>query len=283
MSSPATSIFSGSDIRAIHFGETEIISVTFDHGRQERNGFPEAFQQKKMAKRGIGTLSINISANNWFLSPELPALRDALQKHCAQARDIRAMAFSMGGFGCLMLSRALNMKRAMLFSPQYSIFPNKAPWDARRNRISRQYDEALDDLDQAIKPDLEGVILFDPRDRLDVMHARALTRIAPKMQLIALPFCGHPAHKFLLPKTEFWKYSYRLFKEDNPAVWFHKIRRKKREQTLQYLDGMSRYLDAREKEGPDGPPCDQDRSTRIRAVSGPKPIYGRRGPTAARS
>lgn len=253
MSSCGNVIFSGNDIRAIHFGETEFISVGFDHGRKDRAGFPEVRQQKKMAKRGVGTLSITVSSNNWFLTPEISALRDVLEKHCENSNDVRAIAFSMGGFGCALLSRALKMKRAILFSPQYSIFPARAPWDARRNRISNKFDMHLDDLDQAIKPDLEGVILFDPRNRTDVLHARALNRIAPKMQSIALPFCGHPAHNFLLPKNEFWKYGYRLFKEDSPAIWFHKIRRKKREETLQYLNGMSVYLDARTQRGASRP------------------------------
>lgn len=249
MNSNGIPIFSGNDIRAVHFGETERISVSFDHGRKDRDGFPEIGQQMKMAKRGIGTLSVTISQNSWFLTPELPALRDALQKHCESSLDIRAMTFSMGGFGCAMLSRALNMRRAIMFSPQYSIFPAKAPWDKRRNGISKSYDAALDDLDQTIKPDLEGVILFDPRIRMDVLHARALGRIAPRMQLVAAPFTGHPANKFLLPKSEFWKYGYRLFRDDSPTAWFHKIRRKKREETMEYLKGMSTYLDARDKRG----------------------------------
>ena len=253
MNNEGTPIFIGDDIRAIHFGETEKISVGFDHGRPSRDGFPEIGPQKKMAKRGIGTLAVTISKNNWFLTPELPALRDALQRHCENARDVRAMTFSMGGFGCALLSQALNMRRAIMFSPQYSIFPAKAPWDKRRNRISKSFDPTLDDLDETIKPDLEGVILFDPRIRMDVLHARALGRIAPRMQLVATPFSGHPANRFLLPMTEYWKYGYRLFQEDMPTAWLHKIRRKRREQTMEYLQGMSDYLDARHKRGAQGP------------------------------
>lgn len=254
MNSEGTPIFIGNDIRAVHFGETERITVGFDHGRPDRDGFPEVGPQKKMALRGIGTLMVTISKNSWFLSPELPALRDALQKHCENSHDVRALTFSMGGFGCALLSRALNMRRAIMFSPQYSIFPAKAPWDKRRNRISKSFDAAFDDLDETIKPDLEGVILFDPRIRLDVLHARALGRIAPRMQLVATPFSGHPANKFLLPQKEYWKYGYRLFHEEMPTAWFHRVRRKKREETMEYLTGMSAYLDARDKRGAQRPP-----------------------------
>lgn len=144
-------VFDGAHVRAVHFGETDRISVMLDHGRPKRNGFPVQAPQRTMANMGIGTLSIMLSEASWFLTPENQALRAALDAHCSKARDVRAIGFSMGGFGAALLSKSLHLRKALLISPQYSIFPSRAPWDRRRNWISRNFKEEWDDLDQQIK------------------------------------------------------------------------------------------------------------------------------------
>ncbi|WBU65424.1 hypothetical protein [Paracoccus aerodenitrificans] len=245
-------VFAGEHVRAVHYGETERICVKLDHGRRRRKTFPDQAPNKRLAEQGIGTLSIVLAQDSWFLTPENQDLRAALHDLCCVARDVRTVAFSMGGYGAVLLSKALHLRHALLFSPQYSIFPSRAPWDARRNRISRQFEEVWDDLDTEIAPDLQGAILFDPRLRSDVLHARSLGAVASGLRGVAVPFGGHPAHKRLVTAGSFWKIGAELFKQDDLAIWAHKFRREQREESLFYLKGMAAYLDtreARQKEG----------------------------------
>lgn len=239
-------VFDGAHVRAVHFGETDRISVMLDHGRPKRNGFPVQAPQRTMANMGIGTLSIMLSEASWFLTPENQALRAALDAHCSKARDVRAIGFSMGGFGAALLSKSLHLRKALLISPQYSIFPSRAPWDRRRNWISRNFKEEWDDLDQQMNCDLTGAILFDPRILSDIRHMRLLRGLAPQLAPVAVPFGGHPAISDLMDGDEFWKICVKLFDDDNLALWLQRFRREKREKSRVYLKGMTTYLDRRE-------------------------------------
>ncbi|TKW66220.1 MAG: hypothetical protein DI616_12140 [Paracoccus denitrificans] len=240
-------VFLGKHVRAIHFGETERIFVALDFGRSDRNGFPEQSPSRYLAKRGIGTLSIMLSENSWYLTPENDALRHALDAHCRGARDVRAMGVSMGGFGAVLLSKALHLKKALLISPQYSIFRSRAPWDRRRNRISAKFSEAWDDLDQGVKPDLSGMMIYDPRRRPDVHHIRALGRVLPDMKIAAVPFGGHPAHVNLVGRSGFRLLIDLLHNDGSMTTWLNDYRRKERENNAVYLRGMTDYLDLREQ------------------------------------
>lgn len=250
MSDPGRVIFDGQHVRAVHFGETARICVQLDHGRKDRDGFPAQKPSRWLEHKGIGTLSIVLSDNSWFLTPENNALRDALDAHCGQAQDVRAIGFSMGGYGAVLLSQALHLDHALLFSPQYSIFPSRAPWDKRRNRISAAFREEWDDLEARIKPDLKGAILFDPRIKWDVLHARALHAALPGMGMVAVPFGGHPSHKHLIGKKDFWRITKELFDQGDLPAWAHRYRRVQRETTEVYLSGMTRYIDMRDSRIP---------------------------------
>lgn len=247
MTEAGVPVFLGQHVRAIHFGETERIFVALDFGRSDRNGFPDQSASSYLAKRGIGTLSIMLSENSWYLTPENAALREALDAHCAAARDVRAMGVSMGGFGAVLLSKALHLRKALLISPQYSIFPSRAPWDRRRNKLSKDFQPAWDDLDQGLKPDLTGLLIYDPRRRPDVYHAHALGRALPDLKIAAVPFGGHPAHVKLVGRSGFKLLIKLLHTDGDMADWVHSYRRAERESNETYLQGMADYLDLREQ------------------------------------
>lgn len=247
MTDAGVPVFLGQHVRAIHFGETERIFVALDFGRSDRNGFPDQSASTHLAKLGIGTLSIMLSENSWYLTPENGALREALDAHCGAARDVRAAGISMGGFGAVLLSKALHLNKALLISPQYSIFRTRAPWDRRRNKLSAKFQEAWDDLDQAAKPDLTGLLIYDPRRRPDVYHAHALERALPNLRVAAVPFGGHPAHTKLFGRKGFGLLIDQLYSDGDMASWFHAHRRAIREGNETYLRGMTDYLDQRER------------------------------------
>jgi len=134
----------------------------------------------------------------------LPQLREALLEATQGYDKITARGFSMGGYGALLLSRALRLNRVLLVSPQVSVFPDHAPWETRYLVEAAQLDPAWDDLARKPRRGLHGVVLYDPMDAVDRQHAAAIGKLFPRLSMVPLAFGGHPATRVLL---EGWKFS----------------------------------------------------------------------------
>lgn len=188
-------VFAGRHARAICFNPgAERLLVTFDNWRKDHVGFPEAAPSKAVMEAGFGQLCVHSARNDWYLSPEVAALREALGRFCAGFAEVRGIGFSMGGYGALLLSKALRLERVVLVSPQVSIFPERYPHDRRYAAEAAGLDPAQDLRGEDIVAGLRGVILFDPlMQRRDAAHARAIAAFAPGLQGVAMPFGGHPA------------------------------------------------------------------------------------------
>lgn len=188
-------VFAGAHARAVCFNPgAERLLVTFDNWRKDHVAFPEAVPSRGVMQAGFGQLCVHSTRNDWYLSPDLAALRTALSQFCAGYAEVRGIGFSMGGYGALLLSKALRLDKVVLVSPQVSIFPQRYPHDDRYAAEAAELDPAQDQLAQDIVGGLQGVILFDPiRQRKDAAHARAIAALAPGLQVVAMPLSGHPA------------------------------------------------------------------------------------------
>lgn len=205
MTQDGQTLYAGEHVRAVLRNPgREVLIVSFDHWRKTRQGFPAWQPSATVAERGFSELVVVSSRNDWFLSPELAGLRRALDLHCGQYRAVRCLAFSMGGYGALLLSRALHLRRAVLVSPQWSVFPEKPPHDRRFWQDAAMLDAGLGDLTGQLAPRLRGVVLFDPAEsRIDADHAEIIAANAPRIAKLALPFGGHPATQHLVQTGQY--------------------------------------------------------------------------------
>lgn len=187
-------IFDGAFLRAeLHGAGKAGLFVSFDHYRVDRRGFSPRAPVQLALDRGFASLVISSAANDWFLNPDLPALCGSLADLAQNYPVVRAIGFSMGGYGALLMSQALGLSFATLWAPQVSIRKRVAPFETRFQREARQINAVADQLRLYIKPDLEGVILFDPfAHPAERQHARAIQALAPRLAVCAMPFSGHP-------------------------------------------------------------------------------------------
>ncbi|WP_424940277.1 hypothetical protein [Aliiroseovarius sp. S253] len=130
------------------------------------------------------------------MNQDTERLRAFLTEFC-QDKESCSIGFSMGGYGTLLFANALRLRRTLLLSPQYSIMPDKAPYETTYRDEATTLDPALDHLEPLRDEQrLQGIIAYDPRlapqDRLHAQHIRALH---PDLQPVALPFGGHTALK----------------------------------------------------------------------------------------
>jgi len=102
---------------------------------------------------------------------------------------------SMGGYAALRYAAALNATRAIAISPQYSIDPEKAPWEDRFRDEARAIDFTRETL-MAIGTDCHAIAVFDPINPCDARH---VGRIRQDIALdeVKFPISGHPTMDYL--------------------------------------------------------------------------------------
>lgn len=198
-------VFDGQHARARVFQpECKRLFVSFDSLRPKRDGFDDRGPVKFFLAQGWSHLIIQTARNDWYLNDDLDALRARLASFVLPYRRVTSMAFSMGGYGALLMSRALRLRQVFLISPQATPFSTQEPWDPRYRMFeaNMRADMGLKRAD--VQADMRGFVLFDPLERnKDRAHARQISEMAPGLRCVALPMASHPADKTIL-EAKLW-------------------------------------------------------------------------------
>lgn len=198
-------IFDGAYLRAIlHPGDSKQLMVTFDYRQNGKNDFTAIRHSTHFARMRFAQLSIKTKVNDWFINPDTTALETALTQIGPHYPRVHMLGYSMGGYGALRFARALGAASAVLISPQFSILPELVPFDARYRAEGRRFDAVLGDLTQRAHPGLQGLILLDPFARADLQHAHMIQTLFPALNIVRLPFGGHPASLVLRDAGKTW-------------------------------------------------------------------------------
>jgi hypothetical protein len=242
-------IFDGQHLRAVLVdpGTTPRgLYVSFDHWRKNRAGFPLMTPVATATKMGYASLAISTAANDWFLNPDLAALRGVLAPLAARYPVVRASGFSMGGYGALLFSQALRLDNVTLFAPQVSIRAEIAPFERRWRRESRKIDAAMDRLADVARRDLRGIILFDPfYGPAERQHARIIQSICPQLTLAAMPFSRHPPTAVIMAARRLNDIQRATIAGTLTAGDLRRLHRAARENCDSYVSGMLAALKAR--------------------------------------
>jgi hypothetical protein len=246
-------VFDGACLRAqCHGAGTAGVIVTFDHWRKDRAGFPVMGPVQRVLDMGYRSLVVSTAANDWYLNGETMALQAALAAFVPRGAVVRAFGFSMGGYGALLFSRALQLQSVVLFGAQASIRRDVVPFETRWQREAVLLDGTLDCLADVVKPDLRGVVLFDPRKlREETLQARAVQAVAPLLQLAALPFSGHPPTAVIMAGKAYGGLMARGIAGVVTAADMRALHRAHREAAPDYLDGVLAFLRRRGTAGAD--------------------------------
>lgn len=214
--------------------------ATFTHWEKDRNGFSDQRPLKAALDRGYGHLIIQTAQNDWYLNADLPAMLQCLSQF-VNGRETIALGFSMGGYGAIRVSGSLGISRALLVSPQYSVIPDKVPFDTKKRDLSRCFAE-YDSLDEA-QHQMSGFVLFDSlgcsRDR---HHARMIGMQFPKLRLAALPGASHPATQIFRETDGYGKLVNSFLDNTLTGSDIKTLHRTAREDSETYADHMARQL-----------------------------------------
>ena len=174
--------------------QTPRSSLHFRIGSRRRHSSPGT-PAPYLLGRSFNNVHVACSNNDWFQYEELKDLGPACRSVSSWHRDVVTYGISMGGYAALAFSGALDAKRVVAISPQFSIDKTKVPWEPRWDKEANRIDFTLDDMPQQLSSTAEIFILFDPR-KLDRLHVEEIQKIRAVTEL-SLPFSGHASTGFL--------------------------------------------------------------------------------------
>lgn len=189
-------VFEGRHLR-LHLtdGAPDRLFVSFDNYEPNKRGFRQAAGRRFFAERGWANLHVQTAANDWFLNPDLPAAIAAAAACGARYGVVVTYGFSMGGYGALRFAAGIGASRAVAISPQASPDPARTGFETRWRQARKGLDfrqDVLGDLAHC-----QVIAAFDPRHRQDAGHMRLLHSLVPGLNLLPLPFGGHPATRVI--------------------------------------------------------------------------------------
>lgn len=168
--------------------------ITFDnygigHGF-ERDGFAQGF----LYEQGLSAVHFMGRREDWYQYPDMMDAVTAVRDYLAGVERVITYGSSMGGYAALRFADALGANAALALSPQYSINPEKAPFetrwlqDARRIVWRPEYEPAL-------PKRARTVVIYDPTtiDRLHIDLIAAETEV----ERIPVRYSGHPSGRIV--------------------------------------------------------------------------------------
>jgi hypothetical protein len=188
-------VFDGDHLRAelwLSKAPATTLYVTFRQRVPDPGSFSDDAPVRRALNQGLAHLRIQSRWNDWFLNAETPALEAALADLRPRFATALALGYSMGGYGAMRLARSLNLDQVILVSPQFTLDRAILPAE-KRYPEGKDFDTRLGNLALHGKPNLAGIVVFDPFRPLDRMHAALITRAMPAIARAPLPFGGHPA------------------------------------------------------------------------------------------
>lgn len=168
--------------------------VTFDNYGIARGFDRPAFGEGFLQQSGVSAIHVMGRSEDWYQYPEMAEAMAAVRQATTGADRVMTYGSSMGGYAAIRFADAAGADAALAISPQYSINPDRAPFERRWMQESHRI-RWLPEIDGPIQSGCTPIIVFDPTgdDRRHVDLIAAETAITT----IDLRHSGHPAATYL--------------------------------------------------------------------------------------
>lgn len=237
-------VFEGHYARAIcHNPGRSHLLVGFDHRNLNREGFAQITPSVTAQQRGYSQLNVQVRYNDYYLNDDLAELCKALRRFTKPFVQVCGIGFSMGGFGALLLSKALRLDHVVLVSPQRLDFPKKRPFAVDLAAEAAVFSPGIEPRFEGILGAMRGVVMYDPyvgrgRDRA---YARVVGQLAPRLRLLALPGGGHPATQITAEAKTYRRFQEAVFDKDNALARLKDLHRSSRLKAPRYQTLLENY------------------------------------------
>jgi hypothetical protein len=187
-------IFRNNDLvaRYVHGQRTDSIVVTFasftDDPTLDRAGFGEDM----FRTANVPAIHIISRGNEWYQYDRIEDLFQEVIRTTFGYPRVLSYGSSMGGYAAIRFADLVGANRVLAMSPQYSIDPQKVPWEKRWSENSRIIDFSRE---KRLHCSSVPVIIYDQFDD-DAKHVDLISSEIT-VERKAVPFIGHPAGTFL--------------------------------------------------------------------------------------
>lgn len=166
---------------------TPTVVVTFTH----RDPGPGGFLETELCALGVSNLVFLGHANHWWQTPQMAEAVAAVRASGAlNGRRTILHGQSMGAYGALAWSAALDADEVIAVCPQFSPDPRVAAFDPRWLEERNALDCAADDLAGGLSRTARVAVIHDPSQEHDARHVAMIAAVRPVDRIIA-PFCSH--------------------------------------------------------------------------------------------
>ncbi|SDC35407.1 hypothetical protein SAMN05444678_102396 [Sphingomonas sp. YR710] len=207
-----STIVDRADLRIDHFrsqAKNETVVFTFSE-RTNRDLAGPGFATEFLLKNGVDVVAIKTNRDVWYenlLERDIREIDRSLSWTATPYRQRLAYGSSMGAYAAIRFSRALRFDRVVALSPLFDI---KQGWETRWREdlpalspdllmLALPGEAGFEQTRHHISDSCDFLMVFDPLDP-DLDHIRRFQQvIAPeRLQLLAVPYGGHPAGQYLL-------------------------------------------------------------------------------------
>lgn len=224
-------------VRAVAGRDQARWTVTFDHysneGGLERPGFGEHF----LASEGLSAIHFICRDNDWFQYEETLAACEVARAFLSSSERTLAYGSSMGAYAAIRLADAVGADAVLALAPQYSIDPNKAPWEHRWQQDGSRINW-IETIDGPIRCTPIPYIVFDPKTD-DLRHVDSIEQDIPVAR-IPLPFSRHPVTTYLYDTGLLQPLFHAALDLDGDPVRLMRENRHRRKSSAFYLAELAR-------------------------------------------
>lgn len=192
-------LFSGKHIRLLDMriaGDRDILVISFPVRAAKPSFQSSGFAERWLAKVGISAIEVKVSSNHWFQTSETDEAMAVISEIAGAFRRVVTYGSSMGGYGAIACSRAIGAHTAVAVSPQWTVDPEKLPWEKRwaddAAQIQKAFGFGRDHLPELVATEAEICVVADPWDK-DAEHARRILDEVPGASWLLAHGCGHSA------------------------------------------------------------------------------------------
>lgn len=227
-------LFSGDDVRVVSNiidGARGVLVVSFPSADPKQGLDRPGFGSRWLYELGLSSVAVKVSYNHWFQTPEMDAALASIAAIAGDFDRVVTYGSSMGAYGAIACSKAVGAHTVLAVSPQWSIDPERIPWDRRwleeSSRIARHHGFVRDKMNE-IATDGDVLVIADPWD-IDAIHARHILMDVAKGNWISIPGSGHPAMSLLKEYKMVSRFMRSILIEGRcPDDWRAEIRIKRR-------------------------------------------------------
>ncbi|MBD8555641.1 hypothetical protein IFT84_14110 [Rhizobium sp. CFBP 8762] len=155
-------------------------------------GFGERF----LSNLGYDTICFISNDNHWWQVPSMREAVDLAASLSKQYTNVVTYGVSMGGYGALLYSKQFGAQTVIAAVPQFTIDPDKEPYEQRWAHFARRLTFLSDNLTDGLLDGSNVYLLYDPLFKPDTRHVSLIDKDR-RFNRIPASFATHSVTRYL--------------------------------------------------------------------------------------